>query len=148
MSKIPAGKYYVGDACYVIDDAKWMDFLETGFWPAEKKGEVVFEYEGHKCFAHHTAYGDGVFTDTKTGARLPVDAGMLSAIPLALVAKRSLEDVAKLGIIVEFEKETEVSYNDGTFYIGGHTIHTGDDGEVDEDWDDEDDEQDDEQDDD
>lgn len=137
MSTIPAGKYYIGDACYVIDDEKWMDFLETGFWPAEKKGEVVFEYEGHKCFAHYTAFGDGVYTECKTGAQLPVDAGMLSAIPLALIAKRSLEDAAKLGIIVEFEHDVSVSYEDGTFYIGGHTIHTGDSDEE-EIWEDED----------
>lgn len=138
MSMFPAGKYYIGDACYVIADEKWMDFLENGFWPADEKGESVFEYEGHKCFAHYTAWGDGVFTDIKTGSRIPVDAGMISAIPIALVTKHALEDIKRLGMIVEFEQDVSVSYEDGTFYIGGHIIHTGD-VDMEDDWDDEED---------
>lgn len=142
MEKIPAGKYYIGDPCYVIAEEKWMDFLNKGFWPAEEKGRAVFEFEGKTCFAHHTAYGDGVYFDNK-GEQFPVDAGIIGAIPFELCDRVYAGEVEArhLGIIVDLENETSVEYDEGTFHIGDREIPTnfGDEEEDEDDAEDEDD---------
>ena len=121
-----AGTYYVGDPCYVIADDKWNDFLEP-YW----EGEGSFEFEGVPVWAHRTAYGDGIFPDN-LGNHFFVDAGMIGVIPLELCKKRNKKEMMRLGKIIEFKKDFNVAYNDGTFYIGHVVIATGDEFPTDE----------------
>lgn len=120
---LPAGRYYIGDPCYVLgtnDHAKWMSILDaTNYFDGE-----VYELDGHKVWAHGTAYGDGCYSDNNNNS-YPVDAGLIGVIPMELV--EGIERVEKqgLGAIHTFDAPFECSYDDGTFLIGDIIIETG-----------------------
>lgn len=120
---LPAGKYYIGDPCYVIRDHNWSDFCEA-FFKAEQEDQDVFEYDGQTVFASHTFYGDGRFDD-QDGYTYGVDAGMIGAIPLALIPGGEAQAAAN-GRVVDFKQPFDAWYEkDGTFWIGNVRIFTG-----------------------
>lgn len=125
--KLPAGKYYIGDPCYVLNTSNgfnWEHVLSsTGFFgtdTADRGG--VFEYKGMKMFASSTAYGDGCYKDNHRRT-YPVDGGMISAIPLAHLP---LEVDKRLGHVVDFESDFQCCPVDdgGSIVIGNIVIET------------------------
>lgn len=120
---LPPGEYALTDPCYVIDNDKWHEFLDP-YWGTGRGG--VFEFEGHKCAAFSTLYGDGVY-DSNQGHALGVDAGLIGLIPMELCVKG---DEGGHNIIVLTE-ETECWRDDnGTIHFGKDLfVPTGDDDE-------------------
>lgn len=120
---MPAGEYYIGDPCYVIDNDLWDEFCDATF--AMKKDYGVFEFKGYKCFVSSTNYGDGTYTD-QMHRKYPVDAGIIGAIPIGLVKK----DFKNLGHTFKSEYEFGVSADEGRWleekniYIGSVVITT------------------------
>jgi len=119
--RLPAGKYYIGDPCYVFSDETW-DILCDKHLDSMSTGEI-FEHNGQQLWSHGTAYGDGVYSD-QNGTEYGVDAGLLGIVPIALIEDPAGEE---LGTMLEFPRSVVVSYDNGTFYIGNITIKTGDD---------------------
>lgn len=131
---LPAGKYYVGDLCYVFPDPEWGIFFhdaqdqapEGQHWSAITEG--AFEVDS-KCFWYHsTAFGDGGYED-QNGHMYCVDAGIIGIIPFELAQYSDLEDLLNLGNVVTFDSEVVCKYSDGTFFIGDLVIPTGEDSE-------------------
>ena len=87
-----AGVYYIGDPCYAVANDKWDKLIEeTGCFGVEGYGDKpatnwqdgIFFYNGFKCFAGGTAFGDGEY---RCGNRVyGVDAGLLSIMPLMAI---------------------------------------------------------------
>lgn len=121
MSKmtLPAGKYYIGDPCYVIDNEKWDDFLGP-FWNHGGRGGK-FDFEGDDCVAFYTQYGDGQYELEGEGALLPVDAGMIGCIPKVMC--HSDGD----GADVTFDEPFECWEENGNLHFGDLVVKTGDD---------------------
>jgi hypothetical protein len=123
MKILKAGKYYVGDPCYVFDNS-WSEVLEqTDYFDDEEA--KLFDKE---IFAHGTAWGDGSYKGSD-GISYCVDAGLIGCIPYELTqkdSKRTDEQINELVRIVEFAEDFLCKYIDGTFYIGNITIKTGD----------------------
>lgn len=108
---LPAGKYYIGDPCYVIGDHdKWMLFLNScDFFEASSEAFIGND----KFWASATAHGDGIYKSNK-GDLFFVDAGLIGIVPFALVEKyseRKIENVMLFGKIVEFTNPFEVMFN-------------------------------------
>ena len=131
---LPAGVYYIGDPCYVIDDDEWNDFLDI-FWDVEDKiYEPDFIYKDRLLFCHGTRHGDGFFPVCNmpfSGSTwLDVDAGMLACLPIALVASDQISDLhytpdnGKGKLIMAFDKEFECGYDDGVFTFETMTVNT------------------------
>jgi hypothetical protein len=108
---LPAGKYYIGDPCYVIrDHIAWMAFLES----------CDFFEESHRAFfdkdefwASETAYGDGVY-NSNIGFRFTVDAGLIGIVPMSVVeryANQANTDFEQFGVIVTFDDPFIVRFN-------------------------------------
>jgi hypothetical protein len=131
--KIPDGKAWIGDPCYVFPDNYWSNLCNLMFAPNsniptvnDKDGaEVAVEIDGkeYKFWIISTAFGDGVFNLTKDGVaintELGVDAGLLSVIPLnVLDAWGGTED--HLGATVELKKAV-LKANDGNFTLQSPT---------------------------
>jgi len=124
--KLPAGKYYIGDPCYVLTDHNgfsWDHVLtSTDFFgmSTEARGGV-FEYKGTKMFASSTAWGDGCYKDNY-GRSYGVDAGLLSAIPLSCLTNFD----ERLGHVVEFDSSFPCYPvdEDGDIVIGHVIIET------------------------
>jgi len=129
---MPADTYYVGDLCYVFDDEEWSCFLDDAMaqrtkgqhWSSLTEG--AFHVDDDKYVWYHgTEYGDGSYSDQK-GNLYSVDSGTIGVIPVNLITKDLNEDeIKRLGNVVEFSDNFEVSYKAGTFKIGHIIIPTG-----------------------
>jgi hypothetical protein len=118
--KFPAGKYYIGDPCYVFNHENWLSLLEkTGYFEEIRE----FEYKGKKAYADSTAYGDGQYRDN-FGDLYGVDAGLIGIMPIEVIDC----DLCELsdGKIVEFTEDFKVSSNNGLFIFGKIIIDTRD----------------------
>ncbi len=118
---LPAGKYYIGDPCYVLDAAAMnavTDKMTSG-----EAASSVFEVNGHMMWAHFTQYGDGAFAD-QNGAEYPVDSAALSAVPIDLVKNPEGEEH---GTVIEFDMSFTVNYKNGVFWFGDICIDTNSD---------------------
>jgi len=142
-----AGKYWLGDPCYVVKDEDWnVVGEETGWFGSDSHNEKskdyngLFYYGGMKCFANSTRYGDGVFTDNEN-REYGVDAGLLGILPLEIC-----NGDLRGGNVVEFENDFVVTWNEGHFEFGDVVIETGDDEDSeneDDYWDDQEEDEDD-----
>jgi len=113
--KFKAGTYYVGDLCYVISDDNWDKLLdETNYLENDN-----LTFKGESIWSHGTCYGDGSYTDQK-GRKYGVDAGIIGIMPAHL-----RDDENENDNIITFEKDFEVSYEDGVFLFGDIQIDTG-----------------------
>ena len=101
--------FYIGDPCYALPDTIYQDVWGENGWDS---GEIYVPNFG-MCFAvDSTAYGDGCYRGSD-GNVYPVDAGVLSIVPVEMMDK----DVRGLGRIVECEGEARFSFEDGVFEI-------------------------------
>lgn len=129
MVNLKAGKYYVGDLCYVINDKHWDELGEQTDW--FQKGNN-FQFKEQTVFVSGTAHGDGRFSDN-SGRVYCVDAGLIGVIPFDVIDDNF---EGKGGQIIEFEKDFTAHEGKGIFYIGNIEIDTyGWDEEEEEHWD-------------
>jgi len=130
--KIPNGKAWIGDPCYVFPDTHWANLCSLMFPQKGPKShlpavndwngaEVIVEVDDkeYKFWIIGTASGDGCYSLTKNGSMisdsLGVDAGLLSVIPLnVLMAWEGTED--GLGVTVEL-KQAVLTANEGNFTL-------------------------------
>ena len=123
-----AGKYYVGDLCYVMHP-EWDEVCDLII----KDGEVLdgeFNLSDGRRFAiYSTQYGDGLYRSNR-GTMHSVDAGSIGCIALEDIRDPEATEAAmkSLGAIVEFTEDFATSSDyDGTIVIGDMEIYTGDD---------------------
>lgn len=116
--RMPAGKYYIGDPCYVINE--WDEFLSP-MWDAD--GESAFLWKGYECVVFHTAYGDGVYD--LNGFDIGVDSGCIGALPVEACSGNADRD----GVIVTFKQDWLAETDGETLRFGANVIKTGDDDE-------------------
>lgn len=118
MNRLPAGDYYIGDPCYVIND-KWSEFLEV-FWAARDLGSATFIFEDVTCAAFNTQHGDGTYTLEPRGDTLLVDAGIIAAIPGELVSGGGHG-----GTFVTFDSPVQCQAVNGVLHFGDFNVNTG-----------------------
>ena len=111
---IPAGRYYLGDPCYVIRDKDWMPLLENCDYFRNPVGKVG----GHEILAFGTKHGDGSFVDQHKN-EYGVDAGLIGLVPVAYGGKHDHGNRE-----VEFKFPTLCWNDDGVLHFGGITINT------------------------
>lgn len=105
----PAGKYYIGDLCYVLGEENYESTVCDGADGFHTNGKHVIGYFG-------TAYGDGCYQDTK-GRSYGVDAGIIGIAPAALLEKIKGKDEEAWGVLT-FENEFVFGCTpDHTFYV-------------------------------
>ena len=122
--RLPQGKYYIGDLCYVMPDGHWDEFLElTALYDSTGKllefEEGFFEFKGYSVGWHGTEYGDGCYDANRMGSInksmiCPVDSGTIGIIPWAYIMmhhteKHIREHIWGCGIIHEFDDSFYVS---------------------------------------
>lgn len=131
---LPAGTYLVGDPCYAFDHAtrqNWLDWLHDAWQGVDADRLTILDgrINGMRIAASRTAYGDGEYYD-QDGYVYPVDAGLLGAVPVDLLAAiypkyagMSHEQIGlELGMrIVKFPHPFHISYDEGTGAVSiGH----------------------------
>jgi hypothetical protein len=122
---LPAGHYFIGDPCYVLDDQDWLRFchyFDTMYEDRDSKinidPEVYTELndEWNGAIAGYTAYGDGEYNDVNNEYSYSVDSGMIGAIECSYWEKH-YDELEKLGVIVDFEESFLFTAYEGKFYI-------------------------------
>lgn len=133
---MPAGRYYIGDLCYVMDDDEWDEFCSITIKGNEcLDGEFVMR-DGRKFATYGTRWGDGEYRDQQ-GNRYGVDAGLIGCIRVEDIRANKYPDIERLGAIHEFATDFVTgggrgSRNwSGTIQFGRVLIETGDDEEMD-----------------
>lgn len=131
-----AGKYYVGDLCYVFTDKQWDEVMELMYPYGNKspnrnktvEGRLVMK-NGIAFSYHSTAHGDGVYEDGD-GNRYCVDAGLIGCVKWSDIPKSKHKDAKRLGAVHDFPVEFSTWEKDGTIHFGGWVaIPTGDEDE-------------------
>jgi len=125
---MPAGRYYVGDLCYVIGD-EWHQVCACTI-QGNKIVDGEFELDDGRKFAiYSTAYGDGEYYD-QYGHTYSVDAGSIGCVLMSDIRANKYDNLLDLGAILEFTEPFETeggrgSANwDGVIQIGHVEIAT------------------------
>jgi len=134
---LAAGKYWVGDPCYVFPNDNWSDFCNVMMGG---HGNVYVE-NGIKFFVAGTAHGDGEYELRLNGdtiGQCPVDAGMLSVVPAALLKRWKSEKNRTVlkdfgGVWIELTALAGISQSGGDISFGNYTLNTSGNDEEDED---------------
>lgn len=123
-----AGKYYVGDLCYVLN-SKWDEFCKLTIEGHNVKDGIFTFKDGIKFATFSTLYGDGTYVD-QFGKEYCVDAGLIGCILVVDVLTinnnnpECLETVKHLGNIVTFENEFSCESKNGLIRFGNLKIDT------------------------
>ncbi len=121
---MPAGRYYVGDLCYVMHP-QWDEFCHKSFSISSSRddsdGRVTLD-NGVITASFSTMYGDGTYTD-QMDHEYPVDAGLIGCIKVDDISDEEAD--LSLGNIIEFESDFACSYDEGVITFGHISINTG-----------------------
>lgn len=125
---MPAGRYYIGDLCYVMKDDEWSECVDLFFPPDEQgfprgvDGEFALK-DGRRFASFGTAYGDGEYR-SNIGTSHSVDSGSIGCIRVEDIRANKYEDIEELGAIVEFDQPFEVDSDQGLLKFGHVLIET------------------------
>lgn len=108
---MPAGRYYIGDLCYVMHD-EWDECCNLFFpyVPGQPQQHVEGEFtlkDGRRFASFGTAYGDGTY-DSNIGTEHMVDSGSIGCIRVEDIRDTTYDNIEQLGAIVEFAQPFEV----------------------------------------
>ena len=135
---MPAGTYYIGDLCYVMDSEGEWDRVcaefEKNKWESGK-----YKLDGRVFVSCFTRYGDGSYSDESGSYEFAVDAGLIGCIKIDDIKSDFKEWLNSGYAEVTFKTDFEVSVDSEGVIIFGHiVIPTGDlpyDDEDEDDWD-------------
>jgi hypothetical protein len=133
---MPAGRYYIGDLCYVMHP-EWSEccdlFFPSHHQPRGVEGEFVLK-DGRRFASFSTAYGDGTYT-SNIGTEHSVDSGSIGCIRAEDIRDTEYDSVTieQLGAFVDFPEPFEVSNDAGMLTFGHVQIETN----TDYDWEEE-----------
>lgn len=128
---MPAGKYWIGDLCYVLH-SEWSEFCDITITDNDcLDGEFSLK-DGRKFASYRTAYGDGCYTGNV--GKYPVDAGLIGCVKLEDIDLTNPDNDIKLGHVVEFSAPFETFSKNGVLWFGHVRIDTGDDEEIEDEY--------------
>lgn len=125
---LPAGRYYVGDLCYVMHP-EWTEVCRLINGGNRDGGEFTLA-DGRRFALHDTMYGDGVYP-CSNGSTLGVDAGLIGCILVSDIRDAGAQSEAALlerGTIIDFPvpfSSSRDSYGNIRFGLGC-VVSTGD----------------------
>ena len=120
---MPAGKYYVGDLCYVMDSDEWQQVCSIIIKDNQcLDGEFELS-DGRRFAIYSTAYGDGEYYD-QYGHTYSVDAGSIGCVLMSDIRANQYNNLLDLGAILEFAEPFETGSQSGQLKFGHVTIDT------------------------
>lgn len=119
---MPAGRYYIGDLCYVMHP-EWDEFCTITINDRQcLDGEFTLA-DGRRFATFGTAYGDGTYR-SNIGTSHSVDAGLIGCIRVEDIRDDQYNNIEELGAVVEFDQPFEVSSDQGLLVFGHVQIET------------------------
>lgn len=130
---MPAGRYAIIDLCYVMHDV-WPEVCDLFFPPGSAGRGVEGEFtlaDGRRFASFGTRWGDGTY-DSNIGTNHCVDSGSIGCIRVEDIRDTTYDDIERLGAVVDFPTDFEVSENGGLLVFGHVQIETNADYEFEE----------------
>lgn len=117
LESFPAGTYYIGDSCYVLDKE-----IYHKLWGEKKEyKEGTIDVNGARMATVKAQSGGYMYADNH-GDMYCVDSGTLSIVPIHLCTKCSFDEAKELGKIQMFKADVFFHVADGVINItDGHT---------------------------
>lgn len=123
MNTMPAGRYYVGDLCYVMHDV-WDEVCDLMFPNSYngrgKYGKFTLK-DGRQFAVYSTAYGDGLYYDGMD-RKYPVDAGVIGCILESDI--RDPDPWKQGGNYMDFAVDFDTWERKGVIHFGDLSIDT------------------------
>lgn len=122
---MPAGRYYIGDLCYVMTTKEWDEFCSLTIVDHDVvDGEFEME-DGRRFATYRTKWGDGMYRSNINSKHL-VDSGTIGCMRLNAISMTKLneEEMDQLGAIVNFSHEFKSGSKDGFITFGDVIIDT------------------------
>jgi len=122
---MPAGRYYIGDLCYVMTDKEWDEFCKLTIVDHDCiQGEFTFE-DGRRFATYGTKWGDGVYR-SNINSKHSVDSGTIGCMRLneINIEKLNEEEMEEFGAIVNFDSDFVTRESDGLIIFGNVIINT------------------------
>ena len=121
VSYLPAGRYYVGDLCYVMS-SEWDEVCKLTIKGAECLSGQFQLSDGRKFAMFTTKWGDGLY---KAGSsEFCVDSGSIGCIKVSDITNPDEVDMRRLGGIFDFDESFVVYSDDGIIRFGYMLINT------------------------
>lgn len=127
MMTMPAGRYYIGDLCYVMHP-EWSECCELFFPhnhpPRGIEGEFTLK-DGRRFANFGTAYGDGIYR-SNIDTLHSVDSGSIGCILADDIRDNQYDSttIQQLGAFVDFAEPFEVLEDTGMIVFGHVRIET------------------------
>lgn len=118
---LPAGKYYIGDLCYVMHP-EWSDFCSITIQGSDVLDGEFNLPDGRRFATYGTKWGDGEYP-ASNGARLGVDAGLIGCIRVEDISEEELPNIS-LGTVVEFNAPFSTHSEEGVIHFGNFIVDT------------------------
>ena len=117
-----AGKYYIGDLCYVMNE-RWEDVCDLS-----SDGNQIIDGEfttkdGTRFALYRTAYGDGTYTD-EAGNEYPVDAGCIGCVLVDDIDLSNESNDLTGGNVHTFDSDFFTGSENGVIRFGNVWINT------------------------
>ena len=124
---MPAGKYYVGDLCYVMTDEEWDEVCGLLFEGRSDHGCNEGEFtlkDGRRFASYHTEYGDGRY-ESNMWTDHSVDSGGIGCIRLEDIRRGdTFDDIKTFGAVMNFPVDFVTGKEDGVIQFDRVTIDT------------------------
>ena len=119
-----AGKYYVGDLCYVMSDEEWEQVCKITI-VGHKCIEGEFNLPDGRRFAmYNTKWGDGLYKD-QNNHQYGVDSGTIGCIKVEdITSDKYGFGFDDLGSVYEFQTDFVTSKHEGVLQFGRIHIDT------------------------
>jgi hypothetical protein len=119
---MPAGKYWIGDLCYVLGDF-WDEFCgivfpKTGAYQGKCIEGRLTLGNGVEFAAFHTLYCDGLYEDQR-GRFYGIVTGAIGCVKLDDIPLSTRKSARGLGRVITFSEPFEVSHEGRVLRFGG-----------------------------
>jgi len=124
---MPAGRYYVGDLCYVMTDEEWDEVCGLLFEGRSdhgcNEGEFILK-DGRRFVTYNTKYGDGRY-ESNMWTDHSVDSGGIGCIRLEDIRRGdTFDDIKTFGAVMNFPVDFVTGKEDGVIQFDRVTIDT------------------------
>ena len=116
--QLPAGQYYVGDLCYIMNYEDWQNFTFSC-----NDENVLWTFKGSLCAWGYTVYGDGEYSGSDN-LTYDVDSGTIGIFQIKDTSNFDIEEAKKLGNVITFDKPFNVEIREGFFKFDNLIIDT------------------------
>lgn len=106
---MPPGKYFIGDACYVLADDVYFNVWGNEF----NFAMGIWKFKDTPIVVAPAAFGDGAYPGSDKHLSY-VDSGTIGMIPYKLRVQRT-EDQQRLGAVHTFDEDVHFKCTDGLY---------------------------------